>query len=120
VFRFKLNGTHFNGKELYQRAFVFIKEGEEHEKALGNFILEWFDEKDIPQWENRSVPVPQHTLDLLTAHRTWCDNHSIHYTPATFINGYHYPAEYTLQEFSLFAEQMIEQLREDTVLVYQN
>ncbi|WP_177735019.1 AMP-binding protein [Flavobacterium inviolabile] len=45
--RFKLNGTHFNGKELYQRAFVFIKEGEEHEKALGNFILEWFDEKDF-------------------------------------------------------------------------
>ncbi|WP_177729969.1 vitamin K epoxide reductase family protein [Flavobacterium inviolabile] len=85
-----------------------------------SILKEWFDEKDIPQWENRSVPVHQHTLDLLTAHRTWCDNHSIHYTPATFINGYHYPAEYTLQEFSLFAEQMIEQLREDTVLVYQN
>jgi len=44
--RFKLNGVHFNGKELYDKAYVFVKEGDAHEKALGNFILEWFDGKE--------------------------------------------------------------------------
>lgn len=44
--RFKLNGIHFNGKALCDKAIVFVKEGELHEKALGTFILEWFDGKD--------------------------------------------------------------------------
>lgn len=44
--RFKLNGLHFNGRELYDKAYIFVKEGDAHEKALGNFILEWFDGKE--------------------------------------------------------------------------
>jgi O-succinylbenzoic acid--CoA ligase len=42
---FKLNGYHLNRKDLCRVAYSFIKEGEEHEKAVGDFILDWFDKK---------------------------------------------------------------------------
>ncbi|WP_035671595.1 AMP-binding protein [Flavobacterium sp. 83] len=42
---FKLNGFHLNRKDLCRVAYSFIKEGEEHEKSVGDFILDWFDKK---------------------------------------------------------------------------
>ena len=44
--RFKLNGFHLNKEDLCRVAYSFIKEGEEYEKPVGNFILDWFDEKE--------------------------------------------------------------------------
>ncbi|ELY2011005.1 O-succinylbenzoic acid--CoA ligase [Flavobacterium psychrophilum] len=43
--KFKLNGFHFTKEELCIAAFSYIKEGLAHEKPLGSFILDWFDEK---------------------------------------------------------------------------
>jgi len=43
--RFKINGFHLNRNDLYEVAYSFIKEGEEFEKAVGDFILDWFDNK---------------------------------------------------------------------------
>ena len=43
--RFKLNGFHFNNEDLCRVAYSYIKEGSEYEKPVGNFILDWFDEK---------------------------------------------------------------------------
>jgi O-succinylbenzoic acid--CoA ligase len=43
--KFKLNGFHFTKEDLCRVAFSYIKEGVEHEKPLGSFILDWFDEK---------------------------------------------------------------------------
>ncbi|MBP6180791.1 AMP-binding protein [Flavobacterium sp.] len=42
---FKLNGFHLNRKDLCRVAYSFIKEGDEHEKSVGDFILDWFDKK---------------------------------------------------------------------------
>ncbi|MFV5689846.1 AMP-binding protein [Flavobacterium sp. ZT3R25] len=42
---FKLNGFHLNRKDLCRVAYSFIKEGEEYEKSVGDFILDWFDRK---------------------------------------------------------------------------
>jgi O-succinylbenzoic acid--CoA ligase len=42
---FKLNGYHLNRNDLCRVAYSFIKEGEEYEKAVGDFILDWFDNK---------------------------------------------------------------------------
>jgi O-succinylbenzoic acid--CoA ligase len=44
--RFKLNGCHFNHEALKEVAYSYIKEGETHEKATGNFLLDWLNEKD--------------------------------------------------------------------------
>ncbi len=42
---FKLNGFHFNREDLCRVAYSFIKEGEDFERPVGRFLLDWFDEK---------------------------------------------------------------------------
>lgn len=43
--RFKWNGLHLDASDLSQNAIDFIRDGNDYEKDLGEFILEWFDEK---------------------------------------------------------------------------
>lgn len=42
---FKLNGFHFKRNDLCSLAYSLIKEGEPYEKAMGDFLLDWFDAK---------------------------------------------------------------------------
>ncbi len=42
---FKLNGFHFNREDLCRVAYSFIKEGEDYERPVGRFLLDWFDDK---------------------------------------------------------------------------
>lgn len=44
--RFKLNGYHFDRDGLRMVAYSFIKEGNEYERATGDFLLNWMDEHD--------------------------------------------------------------------------
>ena len=46
---FKLHGVHFNRLDLIQNIEVIIKEGEEFQKDLGQFIFDWFN--DLPYIE---------------------------------------------------------------------
>ena len=43
---FKLNGFALSKEDLIREACIFIKEGDDFEKAVGDFIYEWFDAKD--------------------------------------------------------------------------
>lgn len=43
---FKLNGFSFSRADLQRVAYAFIKEGDEHEQAIGLFLLHWFDESN--------------------------------------------------------------------------
>ncbi|MGV3459321.1 MAG: AMP-binding protein [Flavobacterium sp.] len=40
---FKLNGTHLTKDDLLRIAYSFIKEGEPWERAIGDFLMYWFD-----------------------------------------------------------------------------
>ena len=42
---FKLNGFHFSEHDLLRIAYSFIKEGEPYERAVGDFLMYWFDQK---------------------------------------------------------------------------
>jgi len=42
---FKLNGFSLNKKDLCRVSYCLIKEGDEFEKSIGDFLLDWFDEK---------------------------------------------------------------------------
>ena len=42
---FKLNGFHLTKEDLCRVAYSFIKEGEDFEQAVGDFLLDWFDDK---------------------------------------------------------------------------
>ena len=44
---FKLNGYHLNGEDLCRVAYSYIKEGDANEQAIGEFLLDWFDEKEF-------------------------------------------------------------------------
>jgi O-succinylbenzoic acid--CoA ligase len=43
---FKLNGYHLTKEDLCRVAYSFIKEGEDYEQAVGEFLLDWFDDKN--------------------------------------------------------------------------
>ncbi|MFM2229850.1 MAG: 2-succinylbenzoate--CoA ligase [Bacteroidota bacterium] len=43
--QFKLNGFHLDKDDLCRVAYSFIKEGEDFEKPVGEFLLDWFDDK---------------------------------------------------------------------------
>lgn len=43
--RFRLNGFHLTKEDLCRIAYSFIKEGEDFEQSVGDFILDWFDDK---------------------------------------------------------------------------
>lgn len=44
--KFKLNSFHLNKADLCRIANIYYKEGEPHEKAVGSFLLDWFDNND--------------------------------------------------------------------------
>ncbi|MCG9792818.1 AMP-binding protein [Flavobacterium algicola] len=43
--RFKLNGVYLNREDLIRVSYSLIKEGDEFEKSIGDFLLDWFDGK---------------------------------------------------------------------------
>lgn len=45
--QFKLNGFHLDREDLCRVAYSFIKEGEDFEKPVGDFLLDWFDSKSF-------------------------------------------------------------------------
>ncbi|HJS00273.1 MAG TPA: AMP-binding protein [Flavobacterium sp.] len=42
---FRFNGEHFDSNGMRVAAYYLIKEGDEYEKAIGEFLLDWFDDK---------------------------------------------------------------------------
>ena len=45
--RFLLNGNHYRFDDLFEIAYSFIKEGEVHEKAIGDFLMDWIRPNEI-------------------------------------------------------------------------
>jgi O-succinylbenzoic acid--CoA ligase len=44
--RFKINGIHLDKEAVFLFSYSLIKEGDVFEKELGNFLLDWFDDKE--------------------------------------------------------------------------
>jgi o-succinylbenzoate---CoA ligase len=43
---FKINGYHLNANDLCRVSYTYIKEGNSNEQAIGEFLLDWFDNKE--------------------------------------------------------------------------
>ncbi|MGH1386956.1 AMP-binding protein [Kordia sp.] len=43
--KFTLNGNYFDKKALKEVAYRFVKEGKQYEQTIGNFLIDWLDEK---------------------------------------------------------------------------
>ena len=58
--KFKLNGFHLDRDDLCRVAYSFIKEGDDFEKPVGDFILDWFDDNDyIEMHTSGSTGIPK-------------------------------------------------------------
>lgn len=44
--RFKYNGYHFSHSEFKEVAYSLVKEGEDFEKTIGNFLIDWLNTKN--------------------------------------------------------------------------
>ncbi len=44
-FKFRLDGDYFNREDLKEVAYSYVKEGESYEKEIGNFLIDWLDDK---------------------------------------------------------------------------
>lgn len=57
---FKLNGFHLTKEDLLRIAYSFIKEGEPYEKAVGDFLMYWFDaDSDIEMQTSGTTGAPK-------------------------------------------------------------
>lgn len=43
--RFRLNGVYLSREDLIHVSYSLVKEGDEFEKSIGDFLLDWFDDK---------------------------------------------------------------------------
>ena len=58
--RFKLNGNSYSFDDLLEVAISYIKDGEPHQKEIGNFLLDWIDSKeDIVLQTSGSTATPK-------------------------------------------------------------
>lgn len=44
--KFKLDGNYFDREALKEVAYSFVKEGKPYEQIIGDFLMDWLDEKD--------------------------------------------------------------------------
>ena len=58
--KFKLNGRYYDAQDLNEVAYCFIKEGEPHQKRLGDFLQSWLDNNDYVEVQTSgSIGVPK-------------------------------------------------------------
>lgn len=62
--QFKLNGFHLTREDLCRVAYSFIKEGEEFEKPVGDFLLDWFDSKSYIEMETSGTTGAPKTISV--------------------------------------------------------
>ncbi|MGC4039549.1 MAG: AMP-binding protein [Flavobacterium sp.] len=62
--QFKLNGFHLDREDLCRVAYSFIKEGEEFEKPVGDFLLDWFDSKNFIEMQTSGTTGTPKTISV--------------------------------------------------------
>lgn len=62
--QFKLNGFHLDREDLCRVAYSFIKEGEEFEKPVGDFLLDWFDSKSFIEMQTSGTTGAPKTISV--------------------------------------------------------
>ncbi|PDS24799.1 AMP-binding protein [Flavobacterium branchiophilum] len=62
--QFKMNGFHFDRDSMLRVAYCLIKEGADYEKPVGNFFLDWFDEKSYLEIPTSGSTGPSKTVRI--------------------------------------------------------
>ncbi|MGV3696258.1 AMP-binding protein [Flavobacterium sp.] len=62
--QFKLNGFHLDREDLCRVAYSFIKEGEDFEKPVGDFLLDWFDSRNFIEMQTSGTTGEPKTISV--------------------------------------------------------
>lgn len=96
---FKLNGFHLGANELRGVAYDLVKEGTAHEQPIGDFLLDWFDDRDYVEIRTSGTTgVPKairikkvHMVNSAVATARFFDvgarTRALHCLPAQFVAG---------------------------------
>ncbi|UUF15759.1 MULTISPECIES: vitamin K epoxide reductase family protein [Flavobacterium] len=71
----------------------------------------WFEEKDMEKWKKTYSLSNINLIEIDSTYENindWCIINNYHYTPAIFINGYPYPAEYDRSFLPYYVNEIIE------------
>ncbi|RZJ30669.1 MAG: O-succinylbenzoic acid--CoA ligase [Flavobacterium sp.] len=61
---FRLNGFFLDRDDLCRVAYSFIKEGEEYEQSVGDFLLDWFDHRDYIEMQTSGTTGAPKTITV--------------------------------------------------------
>lgn len=61
---FRLNGFYLDKDDLCRVAYSFIKEGEEYEKSVGDFLLDWFDHREYIEMQTSGTTGTPKTITV--------------------------------------------------------
>lgn len=87
---------------------TLLEKYQKHPKDCYEGLKEWFSHRSIEKWDNKYGEVDiLKTKDIIESHANWCNLNAIHYTPATLINDYVFPKEYTIKDLPLFIQDLI-------------
>ena len=62
--KFKLNGNSFDHQDLKEVAYSLVKEGEDYEKKIGDFLLDWLDDKTYVEAHTSGSTGKPKTIEL--------------------------------------------------------
>lgn len=84
-------------------------------KLIGNDVFKnavdgWFKEKNLQKWLRSygNAFDPQITDPILKAHKDWCIENSMYFTPCILINGYEYPSIYEIADLPFFLDELLD------------
>ena len=65
---FHLNGINYSRKELQEVAYSLVKEGEDFEKSIGDFLLDWLNDKSTVQVQTSGSTGKPKKIELWKSH----------------------------------------------------
>lgn len=65
---FRINKLHFSNEDLAAVAYSYIKEGEPHENSVGNFLLDWLNDRDFVEAQTSGSTGPPKMIRLKKKH----------------------------------------------------
>lgn len=72
-------------------------------------LRDWFNDREVDKWikKHKEAAKPSSWNMILEQHKKWCDKNNIHYTPATVVDGYLFPATYSVDDLPMLIGDLI-------------
>lgn len=99
-----------HNEDLFELCSRLTEIGLESEDNYFHAMDYWYEKKDVKKWIQKYGEVSElrafrHSLKI---QNDWCVKNNFNFTPCMFINGYHYPNSYKIEDFEYLVQELIE------------